>query len=71
MAGEDAAYTNAGISEAKQEAFAALEDEIRYRHENGVWRYREASSNAKTKPRAPVGIQNMSLRDGPRGLAVR
>lgn len=43
MTGEDAAYTRAqAISEAKQEAFSALEDDIEYLVMKTAFEYREA-----------------------------
>lgn len=43
MAGEDAAYTKAqAIGEAKQEAFAALEDDIEHLVMKTAFEYREA-----------------------------
>ena len=64
MAGEDAAYTRARvISEAKQEAFAALEDEIEYLVMKTAFEYREALNQCQDKtPRQ--WEYRMSLRDG-------
>ena len=43
MTGEDAAYTKAqAVSEAKQEVFAALEDDIEYLVMKTAFEYREA-----------------------------
>ena len=64
MAGEDAAYTRAqAISEAKQEAFAALEDEIEYLVMKTAFEYREALKQCQDEtPRQ--WEYRMSLRDG-------
>lgn len=64
MAGEDAAYTRAqAISEAKQEAFTALEDEIEYLVMKTAFEYREALKQCQDEtPRQ--WEYRMSLRDG-------
>ena len=64
MAGEDAAYTRAqAISAAKQEAFAALEDEIEYLVMKTAFEYREALKQCQDEtPRQ--WEYRMNLRDG-------
>lgn len=64
MGGEDAAYTRAqAISEAKQEAFAALEDEIEYLVMQTAFEYRESLKECQDEtPRQ--WEYRMSLRDG-------
>lgn len=64
MAGEDAAYTRAqAISEAKQEAFAALEDDIEYLVTKTAFEYREALKECQDEtPRQ--WEYRLSLRDG-------
>ena len=64
MAGEDAAYTRAqAISEAKQEAFVALEDDIEYLVMKTAFEYRESLKECQDEtPRQ--WEYRMSLRDG-------
>jgi hypothetical protein len=64
MAGEDAAYTRAqAIGEAKQEAFAALEDDIEHLVMKTAFEYREAIKQCQDEtPRQ--WEYRMSLRDG-------
>ena len=64
MAGEDAASTRAqAISEAKQEAFAALEGDIEYLVMKTAFEYREALKQCQDEtPRQ--WEYRMSLRDG-------
>ena len=64
MTGEDAAYTKAqAIGEAKQEAFAALEDEIEYLVMQTAFEYRESLKECQDEtPRQ--WEYRMSLRDG-------
>lgn len=64
MAGEDVAYTRAqAISEAKQEAFAALEDEIEYLVMKTAFEYREALKQCQDETPHQWEYR-MSLRDG-------
>lgn len=64
MAGEDAAYTRAqAISEAKQEAFTALEDEIEYLVMKTAFEYREALKQCQDETPHQWEYR-MSLRDG-------
>ena len=64
MTGEDAVYTRAqAISEVRQEAFAALEDEIEYLVMKTAFEYREAIKQCQDEtPRQ--WEYRMSLRDG-------
>ncbi|WP_308021426.1 hypothetical protein [Neisseria mucosa] len=64
MAGEDASYTRAqAISEAKQEAFTAREDDIEYLVMKTAFEYREALKQCQDEtPRQ--WEYRMSLRDG-------
>ena len=64
MAGEDAAYTRAqAISEAKQEAFTAREDDIEYLVIKTAFEYRETLKQCQDEtPRQ--WEYRMSLRDG-------
>lgn len=64
MTGEDAAYTRAqAISEAKQAAFSALEDDIEYLVMKTAFEYRESLKECQDEtPRQ--WEYRMSLRDG-------
>lgn len=64
MVDEDAVYTRAqAISEAKQEAFAALEDDIEYLVMKTAFEYRESLKECQDEtPRQ--WEYRMSLRDG-------